>query len=117
MKACKKIISASELKSRAALVKFVNKRVCGAANGLFSDEYWLGHGLVLDAVKDVDGLTVTFNGSAYKNCNKTSDMDDTKTWSYTVSNGRHEAVLVVNAHGAGTVSDPLSKYDITAYCS
>jgi hypothetical protein len=40
-----------------------------------------------------------------------------KKWLYNVSAERYVFYGVLTAHGAGTVKDPLSKYDISAYVS
>ena len=100
----------------SAQKKKINNSICGTSPGIFSDEYWNGVKRVWDALDNVckrDGLVWAIEGSKY-------DTDDNgslcrKTWQFSVSDGQRQSIGVVVAAGAGSVSDPLSKYDVVSY--
>ena len=102
-------------KSKAALKKAINNAVCGAAPGIFNDEYWHGHKLVMEALKEVEGIEANLDDAFYRH--DFGSNPDGKQWNYEVTDGRFSVWMVVVAAGAGSVADPLSRYDIVAYAS
>lgn len=91
----------------------INKILSKVTNGLHSDEYWKP---VHEAFKSLEqaGYHVSIESSEYRHENGV--MVD-KKWLYNVSAEGYVFYGVLTAHGAGTVKDPLSKYDISAYVS
>ena len=88
--------------------------------GIFSDSNWAP---IHEFYKRMGhmGIDLYLQKSEY-NQNKHSKMPDSKVWSYEVyfiNNMVNPNVLYVNvlASGAGSVDDPLSKYDITVIVS
>ncbi len=106
-------------KTKAQLCKAVNNAICGAAPGIFTDSYWHGHGMILDALKPIDGIEIIHDRSEYKwfNADSYDSMPNAKEWTYDIIDGKHTVFMLITASGAGSVSDPLEKYDITAYAS
>ena len=102
--------------SKAQLRNVVNKYVCNAAMGIFSDEYWHGHNIVIDNLSGC-GVVAILLSAEYKWYDATLPMPNAKEWLYEVTDGKHTVFMLITASGAGSVSDPLSKYDITAYAS
>ena len=101
--------------TRGQLVKKINKAICGKATGLFRDDFWFGHSIVLGALYSVEGIEIKDASNRYS---ETADgTPDGKTWSYTVTDGKHDVYVTIRAAGAGTVADPLSCYDIVAYAT
>jgi hypothetical protein len=72
----------------------VNRILHDATKGIFSDQYWSG---VSGAINQLNGTPVS------------------KEWRIQVI---HEGIIlsaIITAHGAGSVNDPLDRYDISAY--
>lgn len=100
--------------TKAKLRKAVNKAVSNAAPGIFSDEYWHGYNQVVDALSKVPGIEYVMQGSRYRH---SEGKAVGKEWLYQITDGKHEVFLQIIASGAGSVSDPLSRYDIIAYAN
>ena len=101
--------------TRAQLVKKINKAICGKAPGFFKDDCWHGKQIVEDALFAIPGTEIKSWDSQYRQDEAGTPIG--KTWNYTLSDGQHLVYVIVIASGAGTVTDPLSKYDIIAYAS
>ena len=101
--------------TRKQLTTAINKAICGAAKGIFSDQGWRGHQLVMTALTSVPGIELTEGKAEYQH--DATGTPNGKRWLYTVSDGKREASVVIVAAGAGSVKDPLEKYDIVAYAS
>jgi len=98
--------------------RLANKIISNAGKGLYSDESWKGVNEVWDAMTRAK-IDWTMTGSKY-------DSEDgvpvRKTWTFTVNymdkRGKQKELYgIVVASGAGSVDDPLSRYDVTAYVS
>ena len=98
--------------------KAINKAICNAAPGFYTDEYWHGKERVLEALRMVCEerklyFEMTFTAYGCEN------SPNRKVWGFKVvdeANNRESYGIIVAA-GAGTVEDPLSRYDICAYIS
>jgi len=102
-------------RSNASARNAVHKLVYPHTKGLFSDQDWSNVNKVWDAMNTV-GLDWNLVDTEYgKNNEGTLSY---KVWrfeiNFTNKTGRPTTLHgVLTAHGAGTVQDPLSKYDIT----
>lgn len=93
----------------------LNRAVCGAATGIFSDDYWEGKNRVLSALSGIcekQGWGWEINSTRYEHEN---GKPVRKRWTLRVTDGRRETFGLLVASGAGTVSDPLDRYDIISY--
>jgi hypothetical protein len=105
--------------TRNQIVKKINKTICNASPGLFSDEYWLGIKRVQDKIEDLSkalSVDIEFNNTRYES-EPGQNIPYRKRWIYTVEGFKVPIVVLIMACGAGSVSDPLSKYDVIAYAS
>jgi len=103
-------------KSNQQAKKIVNK-IIPKTPGFYSDESWEGIQPIWKAF-DETGLNWAMTGSKYDQDERS--VPTRKTWKveiYFTNNRGKETILygTVVASGAGTVNDPLSRYDITAY--
>ena len=104
-------------KSNQQARSIVNNKIIPKTPGFYSDENWEGINKIWTALNEA-GLNWTITGSKYKSNEQSVPIG--KTWTieiYFTNNKRRETVLsgTVTAAGSGTVNDPLSRYDITAY--
>ena len=99
--------------------KKVNEIMARHTRGFFSDQSWEPINAIWKDFQD-EGIDYTLEKASY-----TQDADGTpthKTWRFTVS-FKNQALLpntlygTITASGAGSVKDPLSRYDVIAYCS
>jgi len=100
-------------------IKKINKRICNIAPGIYSDEYWSAIKNVhneLDKVISELGLYVVSVNAQYKHGE--DGIPNRKEW-ITVIRDKNErkAIVIVMACGAGSVKDPLEKYDVVAYAT
>lgn len=96
--------------------KKINNAICGAAKGIYNDESWLGYQIViheLSKVCEANQMEWEIFSSKYDQ-NEDGNLCR-KVWNFRVTDGQREGFGIIVAAGAGTVSDPLSKYDIVAY--
>jgi hypothetical protein len=98
----------------------VNKILSTISKGFFSDESWEGINKIFAKLKEA-GLEVNLLGAKYGGQSDSNNgMPTYKEWQISIpfvnNKGKEiELIGVITAHGAGTVEDPLSRYDITAY--
>jgi hypothetical protein len=98
----------------------VNKLLAALSKGFFSDENWEAIHKIFSKLKEA-GLKVEIHGAKYGGHANTQDgMPNYKEWKISIpfTNNKGKAVALVGqitASGAGTVQDPMSRYDITAY--
>ena len=99
--------------------KKVNEIMARHSKGFFSDQSWEPINAIWKDFQN-EGIDYTLDKASY-----TQDPDGTpisKTWRFTVS-FKNQALLpntlygTITASGAGSVKDPLSRYDVIAYCS
>jgi len=100
--------------NRNQIVKQVNKKISGLAKGLFTDEYWQGVNIITDALEEMN-LDFTLYHNTYIHADDGTPIG--KRWYYESLVTKKPILVVIIASGAGTVKDPLSKYDIISYAS
>jgi hypothetical protein len=93
----------------------INKILRETTNGLHKDEAWIPVYAAWKALDDA-GFVVNVLKSDYQQ-NYEGDLVS-KTWLFEVEfNGKKPFSGILTAHGAGSVSYPLERYDISAYVS
>ncbi len=87
-------------------------------NKLYKDEYWQGPKCIWNTFDSLD-LNWNITGSEYKKYHKENKLalNDTKEWTFDImwddNKGKHKKISgLVTAAGAGSVSDPLDRYDV-----
>lgn len=87
----------------------------GLTSQLFNDDYWLGKDKICELIENIDGVTdfkITVDNGGYRQ-NKDGDAH----WKEYKLLIEFENLIVINGilncHGAGTIEDPFSRYDIT----
>lgn len=100
----------------------VNKILHAASQGMFSDNSWEAINNIFKKLKEA-GLEVTVTDAKYGgHAEVPSGMPKYKEWQisipFTNKNGKPTMLVgQITAHGAGSVEQPLDRYDITAYVS
>ncbi len=92
--------------------KLINSAICGVSPGFFTDPGWEGVHRVehaLDMVCQKNGLEWAHDQIVYE--------DDRKVWLFFVTDGQRTSHGVIVGSFAGTVQDPMNRYDVTAYIS
>lgn len=93
----------------------INKILSESSKGLYSDQYWIGVNAVWSALRK-NGYFPTIESAEYNH--DTEGKPVSKTWKFSITfEGKYTFFGVLTAHGAGSVDDPLDRYDISAYCS
>ena len=95
----------------------LNKHLHAASCGLFSDQSWEGVHNVFHKLEQL-GVPVAIGCTEYLHDERGDATGKQWKFSTTFINGKgKETVLrgVLTAHAAGSVADPLDKYDISAY--
>jgi hypothetical protein len=97
-------------------LKKLNNAVAKSAPGFYKDSGWNGKDKVIDALAKVCEAN-SWEWEILENKYRQDDKGNltAKTWKIRVFSETHEAYGTIIASGAGTVSDPLSRYDIVAY--
>lgn len=98
--------------TRATAKNTINKILRTTTNGLHCDECWLPVYKAFEAIKQA-GFELEISESKY--AQDANGNPASKIWKYEITYGSKPIYGVLTAHGAGTVADPLSKYDISAY--
>jgi len=100
----------------------VNKILSDLSKGMFSDNSWEAINRIFEKLRST-GLDVTILNAKYGGHADTSNgMPKYKEWQisipFTNKVGKPmELVGQITAHGAGSIEQPLDRYDITAYVS
>ena len=107
--------------SNQAAKNRVNKLLSSVSKGFFSDQAWEGVHAIFDAMKNA-GIRYTLEGAEYGNASPSDRTPTNKTWKFSVNftnNKNRPTTLygVITASGAGSVADPLARYDVVAYVS
>jgi len=101
--------------TKSQLVKKLNNLIHSAAPGLFSDPFWAGKNQVVQAC-ELAGFDLCVMDSKY--FHDDAGVPIRKEWWFecTADNDGKEvkATIHITAAGAGTVQDPLGRYDIVA---
>jgi hypothetical protein len=106
------------LRNRSQIRRAVNNAICGSARGVFYDEVWLGKKLVereLNRVCAKHDLIYSVTDSRYEH--DENRVPIRKVWFFEVTNGSVTVEGTIVCSGAGSVSEPLERYDVVAYCS
>lgn len=82
----------------------------------YTDQYWQGPQCIWKAFDELD-LNWHIDSADYKRYNKECKMPDAKEWRFTVmwddNKGKYKKQSgIVTAAGAGSIDDPLSRYDL-----
>ena len=102
--------------ARLQIKKTVNLILRKYTNSLYCDECWEPVYDAFASIRDA-GFDLVIDGSRY--LSDSYGNLNSKTWVYHIElSGRKKPIYgVLTAHGAGTVVDPLYRYDISAYVS
>lgn len=103
--------------SKAKLKSTIYKMIGDATKKIYSDQYWNGVKKIWD-VLDALELDWYIHKTEYKTYNKENKMPDAKEWRFQMkwfdNKGKSQTIGgIVTAHGAGSVEDPLDRYDVT----
>lgn len=95
----------------------VNKILFDSAKGIFSDDTWAAVHNVWDALRG-EGIEPIIINAKYDN----SAPPKAKTWTFNIyfknDKGNKTTLFgILTASGAGSVEDPLDRYDVVAYVS
>lgn len=90
----------------------INTILSQSTKGLFSDDSWIPVNNTWKALREA-GFEVDVQSTRYGQDDKGNPKE--KVWLITVSGHGFSFPGILTAHGAGTVADPLSMYDISAY--
>ncbi len=107
-------------KSNVSAASAVNKVLAQLSKGIFSDQSWEAINKIFQKLKEM-GLETTVISAKYGGQNDTSNgMPKYKEWQisipFTNNKGKPtQLVGQITAHGAGSIEQPLDRYDITAY--
>ena len=100
--------------------KRVNKLLAALSKGSFSDNSWQAIHNIFNKLKEA-GLEVDLLGAQYGgHADTETGTPKYKEWKISIPfiNNKGKPVELIGqivAHGAGTVEEPLSRYDISAY--
>ena len=106
--------------SRVRAVRKVNDVLSRHTKGFFRDEDWSNVKRTVWDELDREGITYTITSADYQTDGR--GVPVSKTWKLQIEwvndRGQDQTMYgVVIAAGAGTVEDPMSRYDLVAYCS
>lgn len=100
-------------KTRNAFKNHVNKLLDFHTKGFFTDDFWQPVHATFKEL-DAQGIEYELTGARYEH-----DANNTpcrKVWTFEVQAPKGKPLYgVITAAGAGTVEDPLARYDVTAY--
>lgn len=111
-------VDESELdgKTKQSAIKYIYKKMGRLTSRIYKDDYWSA---VKEFWKLLDSMNVPYmmRGAKYHK-DKNTGLPTSKTWDFriTISDKQGKTKTIdgtVTAHGAGSVKDPLDKYDIT----
>jgi len=99
--------------------KFVNKLLDRHTRGLFSDQYWTP---VTKTFKELGSHGVEYSITKREYLEDRNGSPSAKVWTFEMEfvNDKGRATKLygrITASGAGTVEDPLSRYDLVAFAS
>jgi len=102
--------------TRGQIVKQINNKICGMSKGIFSDEYWNGIKPITEYL-DTCGHEFYLDRAEYNH--DANGTPNQKSWMYKldIPNYKIPVMVLIIAAGAGTVKDPLSRYDVVCYAS
>ncbi len=100
--------------TRSQIVKQTNRKICGLCKGFFTDECWNGIKPITDYLNESEH-EFYLNNATYKH--DADGIPIRKEWVYISESTKKPIMVLIIASGAGSVNDPLSKYDVIAYAS
>ena len=105
--------------SKQKAIRVVNKLLSKHTKGLFRDEYWAPISKIWKELNDNDIPHQLESAKYYKD---DYGRPQRKVWRFTTEflNNRGRPTMLygsITASGAGSVEDPLDRYDLTAYMS
>lgn len=103
--------------TRAQLKSQINKAICGVSKGIFSDESWEGVSPIWEALNGICKGVTEWTMESTKYDHDENNNPCRKSWHFQVKAPcfKNPIYGTVVASGAGTMKDPLSKYDVCAY--
>jgi len=90
----------------------IQKVLSENSTGIFSDNSWEKVHSIWAAVRAI-GADLVIESAEYGH--NVDGVPIQKKWLYTVTLEGYTFTGVLTAHGAGSIKDPLDKYDISAY--
>jgi DNA-directed RNA polymerase subunit RPC12/RpoP len=104
----------SDMDKRRA-VKWLYNNVVKNTNGLFKDEYWEPINKFFKDIRDM-GIDIELVGNKYHH--NDNGTPDSKWWRFRIqfTTDKYKVGIIngiITAHGAGSVQNPLDKYDIS----
>ena len=90
----------------------INKVLAANTKGSHSDQYWEGVKAVWEALAAA-GVSVTILEAKYREDESGTPCE--KKWTFQAEVEGFTFTGVLTAHGAGSVKDPLDRYDISSY--
>jgi hypothetical protein len=91
----------------------VNKILAENSKGIFSDEYW-NHVHKIFNILNNAGFEYILESTKYHH--NDSGIPISKEWRFTITLESGKPLEgILTAHGAGSVADPLDRYDISGY--
>ena len=102
--------------NRTTIKNRINDALRITTNGLHKDDYWAPVNAAWKAIR-LFGYEVSISSAEYTE--NEEGVPISKTWKFEVIVDERSKPFfgILTAHGAGTVEDPLCKYDIFAYVS
>lgn len=100
--------------TRQTIKNKINATLHETTKGLFSDENWVPVHAAFRKLEEM-GWTPQLTGARYGH--DANGNPDQKVWTFEIACGNKPIYGIITAHGAGTVTDPLCCYDVSAYVS
>lgn len=91
----------------------ISKILSETSPGIFSDQYWRGIHDIFDALRAQEFFPI-INSAEYHHDLEGNPIS--KEWRFDIEFDGFTIHCIAIAHGAGSVNDPLSRYDISSYC-
>lgn len=119
LRVAKSLIANLQGMKKPQAVKFINGLLARHTKGFFSDQDWSGIKRSVWDVLEAEGVDYTITKSEYIK-ETSSGMPSGKQWRFEISfqNDKGKPTVLygtVTASGAGSVQDPMERYDIVAY--
>ena len=90
-----------------------NRIMSDLGKGFFQDAYWLPIHAIFKAFEDA-GIVFQLDTSFYTH--NDAGTPTSKTWRGRIQDGSRTLWVHLVASGAGSVEDPLGRYDVVGYC-
>ena len=107
---------------KQTLINQIHKAVDGFTRSVYSDPNWQGKDLVLQAIKGMGLEAIIMDNQYTHDPGDQGKMPNGKLWKFEIhftnQKGKPDTIYgQIVASGAGSVEDPLSKYDIVVMMS